>query len=339
MNKQITLITAGLLITCKLYGQTPMDVAESTLKVAGLREEVFYYGFSEGDQLIFNFQEVNGKELKELEIIELPTSTKFMDYKTKKIENKIINLTKTGIYKFRFANSALTGRICKFKIQRIPASEASKNFNTSVYWRTIYDTSYTTEQEKYLVKTDTFISNLTDQVAKVHSTTNANGNKNLIDILFPPNTIAWSYYIGVDQAGKKAYEEANQKFLSNAGGLASSIPGYGTMASLALGAASYFTKASTGENVQFCFMNATNATAFNQAASHYCYKQGNVISDYGRMTAPLTGRIYLGLRNDNVLQGIDVMVKITTVSVNEVWDTRPIQKMNVTSRQEAYLKN
>ena len=336
--KNSTLL-AAFLFSFRLYGQVPVDVAESTLKVGGLSEEVFYYGFAEGDQLIFNFQEVNGKELKEVEITELPSSSKFMDYETKKVENKTLNITKTGIYKFRFKNSAVGGRICKFKIQRIPGSDVTKNFNTSVYWKTLYDTTYTTEQEKYLVKTDTVISNVTDQVAKVHSTTNENGNKNLIDIQFPPNTIAWSYYIGVDQAGKTAYEEANQKFLSSAGEISSSIPGYGTMAALALGAASYFTKSSIGENVQFWFMDGANAIAFNQGASHYYYKQGNVISDYGRMTTPLTGKIYLGLLNDNALQGIDVMVKITTVSVNQVWNTRPIQKMHISSRQEAYLRN
>src|SRR5258705_3857823 len=99
-----------------------VDVAENTLKVSGFGEEVFYYGFAEGDQLIFNFQEMNDKELKELEITELPSSSKFLEYKTKKIENKTINISRTAIYKFRFSNSAIGIRACKFKIQRIPAS-------------------------------------------------------------------------------------------------------------------------------------------------------------------------------------------------------------------------
>ena len=339
MNQRLTLFTVCLLISCKLFGQTPIDVAENTLKIGSFGEEIFYYGFSEGDQILFNFQEVNGKKLKELEIIELPSTSKFMDYKTKKVENKIINLNTTGNYKFRFANTALSSRICKFKIQRIPSSEATKNFNTSVYWRTIYDTTYTTVQEKHLVKSDTIISNLTDQVAKVHSSINANGNQNLIDIPFPPTTVAWSYYIGVDQEGRKAFDEANQKFLSTTSDIASKIPGYGAMAALALGTISYFTKVTTGENVQFWFMDSTNATAFNQGQSHYFYKQGNVISDYGKMITPLTGRIYLGLVNDNKVQGIDVMVKITTVSINQEWGMRPTQKIHLAPRQEAYLKN
>src|SRR5260221_4450092 len=128
----IPLLTAGLFSVLQLYGQNPVDVVESTLKVSAFGEEIFYYGFAEGDQLIFNFEEVNDKELKELEITELPSSSKFLEYKTKKIDNKIINITKTAIYKFRFTNSAIGIRVCKFKIQRIPASASTQNFNTTV---------------------------------------------------------------------------------------------------------------------------------------------------------------------------------------------------------------
>ena len=90
------------------------------MKVPPQGEEIFYYGFAEGDQLIFNFEEVNGKELKEFEIMFMPSKSIFMDYKTKKIENKILTISETGIYKFRFTNAnILSGRVCKFKIQRL----------------------------------------------------------------------------------------------------------------------------------------------------------------------------------------------------------------------------
>src|SRR4051812_36276238 len=183
------IIFSALLLTISgtLFCQQPIDVYESTMKVGALGEESYVCGLCEGDQCIFNFEEVNGKELKELEIIEMPSASKFMDYKTKKITNKTIAITKTGVYKFRFANSAIGGRICKVKIQRIPANDKTKNFNTSVYYKTVYDTTYTTEEERYLIKTDTLISNITDQVAKVHSGGNMNGNKTTFNFLLPDN--------------------------------------------------------------------------------------------------------------------------------------------------------
>lgn len=321
------------------FAQVPIDIAESTLKVPALSEEEFYYGFAEGDQMIFNFEEVNGKELKELEIIEMPSSSKFMDYKTKKIQDKTLNITQTGIYKFRFSNSAISGRICKFKIQRVPASEGAKNFNTNVYWRTVYDTTYTTEQEKFLVRTDTSISNLTDQVSKVHSQGNMNGSKTTFNFTLPTNTIAWSYYIGVDQTGKQAYESATKELSAKAAPLFSRYFGYSPLAALALGSVSYITTLQSGEDIDFYIVDGNNVNLFLAGQGFNYIKKGKVINDFSRMTSPLRGTYHVCLSNDNAITGVNVSVKITAIQVTNVWDTRPIQKPHVASRQEAYLKN
>lgn len=339
MNKQIFLILMVGLFSTRLYGQSTVDIAENTFKVGGLGEEVFYYGFAEGDQLILNFNEVNGKELKELEIIELPSSSKFMDYKTKKIENKILNITRTGVYKFRLSNSAIGGRICKVKIQRIPASDATKNFNSSVYWKTVYDTTYTTEQEKYLIRADTIISNLTDQIAKVHSQGNANGNKTTFNFNLPTNTVAWSYYIGVDQAGQQAYESAANQLSSKATPLVAKIPGYGPLAALALGSVSYLSTIQSGEDIDYYIVDGNNVNLFLAGQQFYYLKKGKVINDYSRILTPLKGSYHLCLSNDNAITGVTVSVKITAIVVTEQWGQRPIQKMHISSQQVAYLKN
>jgi hypothetical protein len=339
MNKLTILIITIVLLSTRLFGQTIIDVAENTLKVNGFGEEEFYYGFAEGDQLIFNFQEVNGKELKELEIIEMPSSSKFMDYKTKKIENKILNITRTAIYKFRLSNSAIGGRICKVKIQRIPSSVSTKNFNSSVYWKTVYDTTYTTEQEKYLIRSDTTIFNLTDQVAKVHSVSNVNGNKTTFNFTLPNNTIAWSYYIGVDQAGQQAYQSASKELSLMAGPLVSKIPGYGPLAALALNSVSYLSVIQTGEDIDYYFVEGNNVNLFLAGAQFYYIKKGKVINDYSRMLAPLSGSYHVCLSNDNAITGVTVAVKITAIVVNEQWGTRSIDRMNISSHQDAYLKN
>lgn len=334
----ITLVTVFGLNTFSALGQNPIDVADNTLKVGAFGEEVFYYGFAEGDQLIFNFEEVKGKELKEVEIIELPSSSKFMDYKTKKIENKIINITTTGIYKFRFSNSAMSGRICKVKIQRIPADESTKNFNTSVYWKTVYDTTYTTVQEKYLISKDTVVHNITDRVAKVHSTTNVNGNKTTFNFTLPANTVSWSYYVGVDQAGQEAYQQATKEIASKAAPLVSKIPGYGPLAALALGSTSYISQLQKGEDIDYYICDGNNVNLFLGGQAFYYIKKGKVINDFSRMTTNLKGTYHFCLSNDNAVTGVTVTVKVTAIAVTENWGTRPVEKMNVTSRQVPYLK-
>lgn len=322
-----------------IHSQSPITVAESTIKVNGLGEEVFYYGFAEGDQLIFDFQELKNKELKELEIIELPASSKFMDFKTKRIKGKSISVTNTAIYKFRFSNSALAGRICKFKIQRIPVSEETANFNTTVYWQTVNDTSYVTEQERYLVKRDTIITNLTEQTAKVHSQSNSNGNKTSFNFLLPENTVSWSYYIGVDQAGQEGFTKAASELADKASPMVASIPGYGPLAALALGSTSFLTQMQKGEDIDFYITDSDNATLFHADQQFRVIKYGKVINDFSRMAAPLSGMLHVCLANDNAITGVTVSVRITTIQVTEEWGTRQVKRMIVTPRQVAYLKN
>ena len=119
-NRTLKICVCGffVLFAFQLNAQNPIDVDERTFKIGPFGDEVFYYGFAEGDQVIFNFQVVKGKALKEVEVAEFPASSKFMDYQSKKIENKRLTISKTGIYTFRFSNSAMNGRVCKLKIQR-----------------------------------------------------------------------------------------------------------------------------------------------------------------------------------------------------------------------------
>jgi hypothetical protein len=325
------------------YSQDIIDVAETTLKVPGLGEEVFYYGLSEGDVIVLNFDELNGKELKEFEFSELQSSsTKFMEYKIKKIVDKRLTISATGIYKFRLANSAIGGRVCRFKLQRIPSDEQSKKFNTTVFWRTSYDSIYTPVEEKYLVKADTSIITVIDQVSKVVSQSALNGasNRTVVDFDLPTNTIAWSYFIGVGNEGKAAYEAGKEKFVQEAASTLSAIPQYGPMAALALYGINTFSKANGNDNVQYWFITDwNNVLAFKGAALFYQYKQGNVISDAAPMKDPLSGKIYLGLLNDNIMDAIEVNVKVTAIQVNQVWGTRVKNQLTVNTRQVAYLKN
>lgn len=340
MEKFIYTFITTFYFTLTTAAQTPVVVAENTLKVQGLGEEVFYYGFSEGDQLIFNFEEVNGKDFKEIEIIEWPSTSKFMDYKTKKIENKTIVIPKTSVYKFRFYNSSISGRICRIKIQRIPAGETTAKFNTTVAWKHVFDTSYFVLDERYLIKSDTLVTQVLDQVAKVHSSTNASGNKTSFNFYFPKNTVAWSYYIGVDQAGQEEFESASEMLSSKSGAMIAKIPGYGPLAALALGGVSFLSALQTGEDVDYYLVTGgENSNLFEAGKAFYYQKKGKVINDFARMEKPGNENYYFCFANDNLAQGITVTVKVVAIVVNNEWGTRQVQKMNVTDNMVPYLSN
>lgn len=331
----------AIVVICALcsFSQTPIEVASNTIKVSPSGEQTFYYGFSEGDQLIFDLEEVNGKELKEFEIVALSSTPLFLDYKTKKIENKILQIPETGIYKFRFTNSNLiAGRICKYKIQRVPATEATKKFNTTVYKRTAYDTTYIEVPERYLVKADTVVSEILNQTAKVHSQSNLNGARTTTNFQLPGNTVSWSYYIGVDQGGQQAFENATKQLASVGSPIAAKFGTSGPLVAVALNMASYLPKLQAGEDIDYYLVGGQNVNLFAAGQAFRYFKAGKVMNDYARME-PIPSVLSFCFNNDNALQGVSVTLKVVAVQVNGTWETRQIKKMNIATREEMYLKN
>ncbi len=321
-----------------LKGQSPVTVAETTLRVNILGEEFFYFGFAEGDQIIFTFEEASGKEMKEVEIIEMPSTSRFLEVKTKKIDNKIIRVSKTGIYKFRFVNSSISARACKYKIQRIPASEATQNFNCTVYYRTGFDTTYTTVMEDFISYADTVINNLQDRNTKILPAAGTGSNKASFNFILPEHTIAWSYYLCVDKQGKDVFDEAAKKFTASASYLVSKYNRQGPLAGLAFGIESHLEKTSSGLPVNYWIVDGENEGLFMNGAQFRYMKKAKANNDFSRMDAR-KGALHFCFSNDHPTETLVVTVKITTVQVTPFLDTRPVKQMHTSPKKEMYLKN
>src|SRR5690606_26984277 len=129
-----------------------------------------------------------------------------------------------------------------------------------------------------------------------------NSNKTVVDFELPEGTITWSYYIGVGREGRAAYEKATEEFFRIAAQTVSTISGYGTMAALALYGINSFSKINGSDNVKYWFITDwNNVQKFESGVSFLQYKQGDVINDAAQMKAPLQGKVYLGLLNDNIM--------------------------------------
>lgn len=354
MKKMTFTLLTCLTILSAFGQQQPIDVAELTIKIGSMGSEELFYGFAEGDQIIFNFEELKGKELKEVEIIELPSSSKFMDYKTTKIENKKILVNQKGVYQFKFNNSALAGRICKVKIQRIPKSDEFISFNTNWEWKTLYDTtyvpytqdslvgydtSYVNKTKKELIKIDTLVTELFNKTERVHSETAIGKTQYAyLNVNLPTNThtpnkinpyqstevISWSYWLGVGQKAVEEYEKANSKL---SGGISAigALTGYGALASLAVTGVSMFTTPSVGDNVQYKFITVQNGV-------NNTFDFGNGISASGRNTNLLQGGFTIQLFNDNFRDGIDVTVKLACVQIRKTWEDKQYTEQVVKPR-------
>lgn len=328
------------LSTTIIFGQTKISLLESTKKISPISEENIFVGLHSGDVLVINIEELNSKEFKEIELIEYPSNSKFLDYKTPRIDNKQITINNTGIYKIRIANSAVSGRVCRINLDRIPA-ENTQNFNTTVYWKTVTDTTFYTEKENYLISTDTSFSDFYSSTAFISSQNALNGNKNsqIISFDLPANTKSWSFYLGTGNESKAEYERAQKQFINSASKAALQIPGYGPMAALALTGVSYINQVQGADNVKYWFLSSVDdVQRFNADINFYQYKKGDVVNEAAQMKSPLRGRVYIALLNDNTIDPISVVIKATAMIVEEDWGVRDVQKMKTTTSEVPYLK-
>ena len=356
-NLLALLIAFSSILTTNAQTQAALDVADITLRIGAKSEESLYYGFTEGDQIVFNFREINGNELKEIEIVALPESSKFKDYEVKEVHNKTIKVNQKGIFKFYFHNSALLkGRVCAIKIQRIPKNAASANFNTGVKWVEKLDTTYELKTEtvynspdkqairKKLVSVDTNVVSVVDRTERVSSMSKlGNSNMQYISVKLPQNTyypdannpyqktevVSWAYAITVGGSGQAWYKSGNENaglkvattVAKTAAGMAVKAgvvsTGYGALAILAIEGVSVFSNQPPGDNVKFGVMANIN----NQIIF---LDSGNSVAASGRVTQYTQGEYTIKLENDNYVEGINVDVKVIAITVTQKFDNETI---------------
>ncbi|WP_298347760.1 hypothetical protein [uncultured Dokdonia sp.] len=329
-----------IIISQNLFAsQKPILVTESTISLNLDETEELFFSFAEGDIIEFDFEMVKGKHIKEVEVYEMPNNKIFADFKVQKISKKQIHIRNKGLYKFKFYSSSLTKRVGKIKIFRIPADESTKKFNTNWKWKTIRDTIYTPytidsitgykkiqykEKVRELVKTENIEDILFNKSQRVHSYYNDNRSSTYLRVDLPnpmvsdlkeERLIAWAYWIGVGQEAQQAYKE-NARAVGELANGVSAI--YGTpLAGLAVGTVSELLIPKTGEDVFYTFLpDYENAEKFINGLEYLQNDTGKGIAAYGKNSNITQGTFYIGLHNDNQIQGIDVDVKV--VSIKEV---------------------
>lgn len=342
-NKKYTMKihTLYMLLFATAVHAQPVPVAESTLKVGAMAEEVFYYGFAEGDQLVFSFREVKGKELKELEISEVGGSSLFMDYKTEKIEKKTLPITRTGIYRFRFANSALAGRVCSFSIQRIPVSEAQRNFNTSVYWRTVYDTTYATVPERFLIRREfkpVEVLAMSEHYVNSGSNATLKGGKSrvTIPVILPPNTQEWYYVFSASR------EKADVDKVAGTFSLMKQLTSLVDQTQLLSVGVGMLSSPPGGNICDVYLLDFSNSQLFEAKVAYSYFKDGsreNIKSGIIKMPGGAGQTYYIGIKNPDSMYGIQVAVEAVAIVLEEEWGIRDVKKANVIAQNIPYLQN
>ena len=347
MKKTTSLLI--LIFTNFLFANNPILITESTISLDYDQTEELFFSFAEGDIIEFDFEMVKGSNLKDIEVYELPNNRIFSEFKAEKFSKKQINVRNKNLYKFRFYSSSLTRRVFKIRIFRIPSNESTKNFNTNWKWEIKKDTIYIPysvdsitgyrtikyeEKVRELVKTENIEDVLFNKSQRVHSYYNQNKSSTYLRVDLPitinselkeEKLIAWAYWIGVGQEAQKAYQENSKSIGKLANGIATA---YGTpLAGLAVGTITELMIPKTGEDVYYSFIpDYENAEKFVNGQTYLQFDTGKGVAAYGKNSTRTKGTFYIGLYNDNQIQGIDVDVKVVAVKEIKTYEIKVYQK-------------
>jgi hypothetical protein len=345
----IQFISACLMMSNFVFAQIPaVDVAELTLKIKAGNTEELYYGFEKGDKIIFSMIEQDGKELKTVELTELPNHTKFMDYKTAKVDSKQFTVHDRGVYLFKIENGA-GPKIVKVKIQRIPEFESTIKFSTKVKWLaktdTIcegcienvlvgHDTVVRTENKFELVSSSRAEEMLIDKTqrvgAKGRETLRFELPKNDYQAFTHKEVLAWAYWVAVGEKSKDAWTKNIKTF----GGLAKGITSMfvSPLGGLAVGLVVDLSVPGMGDDVYYCVLDETNKQLFLDRNNYHSYDEGKGPGGFGKNNKNTQGYFFIGLINENYLQGIDVNVKVSAVVETRHYENRVYQWTDILPR-------
>jgi hypothetical protein len=342
----------AIVVTISANSQAVLVTDKTVVLEPGTQTELFY-GFAAGDQILLHVDETEQRPISEVEVVEMPGNSIFQVVEKAEIAEKRFQSIRKQVYKFRLSNTThQRRRTCRIVIQRLPADASTRNFNTAVRWITQLDTTltYFTDStlvghkkqsawstQKTLVQSDTQIVQVLDRVERVHAVMTPILPPmdifmfRLPDAEYTPNEenpyrskqiIAWAYAIGVDKNGSAWYKDADSK--AAARGVASAAvtagvisTGFGALAVLAMEGYSTFSNPPAGENIRFAFYK--NGLPIQQ--------KGNAVTAFGRETRYLSGPIGIRLLNDNLLDGVNVHVKIAAVELTQVWEDHQVQQM------------
>jgi hypothetical protein len=294
-----------------------------------------YYGFQKGDVLLLNLENEKGKASFTLDITDYASGSAVFSVKqVKKLRNLRLPITHKAVYQFTLRAEAATAgtNTCQFTIRRIPAHDSVRHFNSHITWRTRSDTTWTTVTEKVLVKTDLVPQTLLDKQFRVEAKANLVAtNKATVRFQLPKNTSHWVYWVGVGQEPVVQLNDITKQFSKMA---ASVLAGSNPLVAFGMGLLPYLPQVTSGGNIDYYFLNRTNAAAFVKEGKlkAYSFASGQkIVSDYLQVAMantpkPENGHLYMGFQNNNTITGLDITLKVVAFTTQQKFETRPVRK-------------
>ena len=312
------LLPIFLLGHATLPAQVPADffVADQTFRLDGTSE--FVYAFAEGDQITLTTQELTGKKLKDVEVLQYPDYPVFRAYELDSVLTKTLYIPKTGVYLLRFHETGLSKKVCRFTLHRAPGTFETARFDTRVPWDIRATPQYRVSRRSVPAGKKTEVIALGGQVTVNASKFYLKKAVNAYQFTLPPYTVRWAYRISVGQATADARrgdaEKLTRALQSGSARLLATQPET-ALGAFALGLAIDMTVSTAGEDVEYALVDWANWGKFSKGENYDAYiQQGGVSVDAQRRYSPLEGTWFFALKSNNWVDDINVNIDIEAVT-------------------------
>ncbi len=297
-------------------------VADLNFYAPVLEDEIYYYAFAPGDEIVVNIEITEKRGNLNLEISEYPNIVKYTANNFREKNDIKIKVNKKSIYCFSVSATALIMKDCKMTIKRIPKSQETHDFNTNVRLKEQIDTLYSYQNIQILANRDTTYQELINRKFRVYSQTNLdNVNKAFVDIKIPEDTQYWIYWLGVDQESVQEMKQLAESISE----LSSFAPN--PIAAFGLGLITELPMINTTATINYQFLDLDNKNAFmySNNYSYFTFKEGNnVTSDYAKIemkNTPNNGNLYMSFWNESDFSGRDITVQVGVFKFKDTYTT------------------
>jgi hypothetical protein len=317
-----------------LQAQKSVILADMEFRIRNSSSEVIWFGLEKGDRIEFEVNVYDSATLRSVAFSEYEAGDIFKEINPTHISKKNIDIVHRGIYYFTLTQAGfLAGkRFGNIKVYRYPASEASQNFNTTVYWKTVTDTVWYNETEIILDHIDT----ISESIVMQHIVLGKRNkdNRAVINFSIPDSTQHWSWFIVAGSDGDMTYNGLNES-MSETNAI---VRNQGLMTYIALGGKIGYTLKPGSSYVNAGFTDSTSiADKF-------------LLSGYVSDSIMKKAAVYTGSQSDTIYKPMSILllnntrkksfvfVYITAVKTKDIFISKTVEKFRIEETQVPYLQ-
>lgn len=310
-------------ISFQSHGQERVLVADQTFKVEGVHE--YYYAFAEGDLIELEVGLLAGNRLKKVAFLALPDLVIYSNYDLDTVVVVRVRASFTGVYLLRITEQGIGKKVCHFAIHRTALGPSTAKMDTRVSWDIKNQGQWTVEKRHLEAGKKAESFSLSGRVAVPAVKIGLVSNRVAYRFELPPNTTRWAYRVGVSQLAKESQRKDAEAFadLTKKGAMKlMAFQPQTALAAYAMGVAIQVTTSTSGEDIEYALVDAANLERFMRGENQYdaYIWQGSVSVDAQRRQQPLAGGYAFVLKNNNLIDNVDVMVEIEAIIETPVFE-------------------